>query len=268
MTEYVASIVKTVTDGEQARTYISPILGEITAVNDEEPTTDIQLIEKIIESIKYIEGSLGLFSSKIVNYCEFDKKITDDIMSYTLKCGEIFSLYYPYNMVQADRKNFWKFKCLEQYYIMQKKLLLIKPNSVSNIVNIKRSSGIIQKAFINKNNYIGFYKTSNDNYKDYHLGVQVVFKKQGDVDEETDINMLEWRKIILFKDIIELNPEFKNIEITYNLIDYKDFLEKETFESNNIIENVVSYFNNIYLDWINNTVKNELTKFELHINKD
>ena len=42
----------------------------------------------------------------------------------------------------------------------------IKPNSVSNIVNIKRSSGIIQKAFINKNNYIGFYKTSNDNYKE------------------------------------------------------------------------------------------------------
>ena len=39
-------------------------------------------------------------------------------------------------------------------------------------------------------------------------------------------------------------------------------IEKETFESNNIIENVIKYFNNIYLDWINND--NELTKFNLN----
>lgn len=243
-------------------TYVSPLLKNKIDTTDNSKLNKMEHVHKIIGNIKYISDSLGLSSSRMCGVCEFDNKKADDIKSMKLKASELFDFYYPYNIVNMNTKNTYKFDCLTLYYKMQKNILYIK-NTFPGIINIKRSSGIIQKAFINSENAFSLYKTRKDNYKNYHIGLKINFNDGNDeIDEDTEYGTLKLSKIIFLEDVLEYNPDIKNIEFVFELLDINKYLNSETIEEKHIVKDVITYFNNIYLEWVQKMITKEFVKYE------
>lgn len=241
-------------------TYISPLLNNRLDKTNNADLTDMDLTHKIIKNIKYLAETLGMSSSRLCGVCEFDNKPSDNIECMFLKEAELFDYYYPYNMVNMDNRNTYKFDCLKLYYKMFKNILYLK-DTFPKIINIKRSSGIIQKGLINKENSFSLYKTSRDNHKNYHIGLKVHFNNnQDDITNETEHTALNYSKVIFLQDVLEHNPDIKNIEFQFKLLDSNKYLEIETIEDKNIVKDVITYFNNIYLEWTKKIITEHLEK--------
>lgn len=246
--------------------YISPILDNTVPSPLDNNLDDIKLTEIIIDDIKYIEGGLGLFSSKYIDYCEFQREFYDCIKLNIIKCAVLLNIHYPYNSIQCHPKNQYKFDCLELFFKMNKNILVCKENTLPKFINIKRSSGKIQKSMINSHNSFSLYRTKQDNYEKLHLGLKVGFtENEKDMNEDSIFEHLPYTKIVLYKDIMVLNPEIKKLNFTYSLLDVNKYDNLETFEKKKIVHDVIKYFNNIYLNWINDTIENNLNDINCDI---
>ena len=262
MSEFLCPLVKISENskGEKKIECISPFLRNIDKT-DNSKLDDITLIEKTINNIKSISHCLGMFSSKLVDVCEFDNKPTNDLIVKILTDSLLFDAYPPYNNIWCDKKNEWKFDCLTKYYQLDKNILFMS-DEFPKIINIKRSSGKIQKALVNETRAFSLYKTSKDNHKNLHLGLKIHFHNDKEYTEQCKPSTCGYSKIVLLEDIIELNPEIKNINFQFNLINPKKYSNMETIENKYIVENVITYFNNIYKNWLNNQIKDKLDEFQ------
>ena len=267
MAEHVCSLIKII-EGDDGRKieYISPSLRDIDKI-DNSKLDDLELLEKIVNNIKSIAHCLGMFSSKLVGVCEFDNKPTDNLIEKILEDADLFDSYYPYNTIWLDKKNEWKFACLKKYYHINKNILFLD-ETFPKIVNIKRSSGKIQKALVNNTHAVGLYKTSKDNYKELHIGIKIHFHKEKDITEDCNISNCEYRKIVLLDTLIELNPEINCLDLKFQLINPDIYLEQETIENKNIVENVITYFNNIYKKWLHENITKKLNEHDINFNID
>lgn len=271
MSEFLCSAIKFYKDDDGNEKHeVSPHLRELNTDNTENMQY-VEIMKNVIDSIKSISHCLGLFSSKLVDVCEFDRKHTSDLIVKNLSDGELFDCLPPYNNIWLDRKNIWKFVCLEKYYHIDKNILFLD-DSFPTIINIKRSSGKMQKAIMNNVHALSLYKTSKDDYKNLHLGVKIHFYKENDVDENTKVLQCDYRKIILIEDLLKYNENITEINFKFELIKPSEFIDKETNESKEIVCSVINYFNKKYVSWLNDTIKTKLDeeynslKYNIHIN--
>ena len=266
MTDNIISTINYVINEKGINTYISPIFENTKSNKPQNNLNDVNLVNEIIDDIKYIEGGLGLFSSKYMDYCEFQKEFYDCIILEIINVAKLININFPYNSIQIHPNNQYKFDCLEQFFKMEKKILLFNNNSFPKVINIKRSSGIIQKCMINSFNSFNLYKSSQDNYESFHLGLKVGFYNDNtEIDENTIYETLPYTKNVLLKDILILNPEIKNINFIYSLIDVNKYDNFETFEKKNVVQEVIKHFNNIYTNWINETINNNFNNINCNI---
>ena len=141
------------------------------------------------------------------------------------------------------------------------KNILYLSDTFPKIINIKRSSGIIQKGLINKEKAFSLYKKSRDNHTNYNIGLKVHFNNKDDITNEIEHTALNYSKVIFLQDVLEHNPDIKNIEFQFKLLDSKEYLEIETVEDKNIVKDVITYFNNIYLEWTKKIITDHIEKY-------
>ena len=218
--------------------------------------------EKIKTSIEIINArvrSLGYSSRKIIGQDDLDLKSYDE--DYKLSLTEMegsntLNMYSPYNdIVYNKEENEWKMLCAQIYFRVYYNLM---PNQTytnttfPNIINIKRSSGKLQRARIRKN--AGF-RISKNNVEEESSESNRIPKLYLRVEYDDDDIKLEdyslikqYYKDIQIQDIAELNPYIKDFEITFSL---PNFL---CHDYNGYKYNVVKYYHELHYEWCENVL--------------
>lgn len=214
--------------------------------------------EEIIDKIENKMFSLGFSSSKIIGLDELDNTIYKEgdinLIYNNVKCGEIKGLYYPYNTVVYHPKNKWKFDCLQFSFYMEHGIIPNSNHNIPRILNIPRSSGIIQKGILKEEEGI----IIKDN-EDIYIVVNFSIKDT----EETQRELCNYTKKVPFQDILILNDDIREINITLPQI-------KENLQTEDIYEiGVKKHYSDKYIEWKNKTFMpliNNITNIKINVN--
>ena len=189
--------------------------------------------EAIIDSIKYLVNSLGMFSCRLVGEDQFDKKIYDgddtNLISSRIIGGSILNLNYPYNLITHHTDNSWKMYCLNLEFQMKhniipfKDITFLSDNEYPTVIDIKRSSGKIQKGRIDITYGIIIKKSSTNNDTEDQIYFIVSFDIDDSIKELTNDSYLGHNKHVNLKDILELNSHINEIHIRFNKLFYSEY---------------------------------------------
>ena len=138
---------------------MSNILRIDELVGEEKIKTSIQLINARVKSI-------GMTSRKTIGQDDLDfKNYGEGVLSSMQMEGSLtLNMYYPYNDIMYNEEiNKWKMLCAQLYFRVYYNLI---PNEIytstnfPSIINIKRSSGKIQRARVRKKSGFRISKAS------------------------------------------------------------------------------------------------------------
>jgi hypothetical protein len=209
------------------------------------PMTGNQAYDAICDRI----AAIGLFSSRFVNVDELTRiNYSDDcenlLSSEILGC-ETVELYYPHNRLTYHTCNEWLFDCFQIQFYFEKEIFSYQNLNLPTVVNIKRSSGKIQKAILHDQDFIRLRKSSRD------IDAQVYLKVYFSVDnpEETQSEECIYNKMIYLKDLVELNPKFKQLQVKI-----PHYMLTHISKEEPLREYVVNKIKGNYFNWIENNL--------------
>lgn len=255
----------------QKNTYLSPILQTSHNINNNNsvhPPIYRDVYQDIIEIISYKSGGLGLFSSKRIGVDELDEKKYADseekLRTRSVKYSETVDIYFPYNNIICHDMNMWKFKCLEKDFWIRYNIIPYTSHNLPTILNFKRSSGIIQRGRIDMKEGLVIKRLENFDDK-YNLYVLLHFNKEENDNIEDDDTHLVYQKLVPIESLVEINPNFNNINFEFKL--FTEIEKNEEEENVNIVNKrkVMEHFDNKYTDWIEETLKPILNILESDI---
>lgn len=204
--------------------------------------------EEVLEAISHRVAAVGMFSSRFVKTDEFtrvyyedsDENLENKLFSHLIENADTIDLCCPHDRISCHVDNEWIFKCFQIVFWHQKELLSHQYLNLPSIINIKRSSGEVQKGIINPKDALIVRKGSKD--IENKVYIKVHFSCQNP--QSTNLVDCNYNKLIYFKDFLELNPEFKTLQISFP----KDKL-KGIDLNNDIKKNVVEKVMNNYKSW-------------------
>ena len=264
---FISSAVLLVRDNEDnIRQYNSVIHDNIMGRKPEKINNNIK--NDIISNLENIIVKIGLFSSRLFNYCDFDnvKYNEEDIVSNRLSSGEIIGFYSPYDLIVYHRDNEWKFKCLNVEFELTKNLISIANTNFPRIVNIKRSNGNIQKGLIPKNGGFIIRKSKTFGDENEKLYIRVTFDEfDNEIVNDNNFLNLKSYKDIPIENLLSVNPEIDNIEIKNYLFTKKDYEEIPKLSDIKIKNDILEYYDNKKRFWISDKLNPILKELEKKI---
>tara|TARA_B100000963_G_C22538072_1_gene630830 strand:+ start:217 stop:1077 length:861 start_codon:yes stop_codon:yes gene_type:complete len=214
--------------------------------------------ELAYESIADRVAAVGMFSSRFVNTDEFTRVYYHDSEQEKLEChmienAETLDFYYPHDRLCCHVDNEWMFKCFQMMFWHNHGLFPHKYTNLPTVINIKRSSGEVQKGIVNINDAIRLRVGSKDKEKQVYIKVHFSCNNP----DATDSIECGYTKLIYFQDFLEVNPEFRFLSIRFP----KDVLEgiDMTEEVRNKV--VVKALGN-YKSWFSTELIPRLEKFK------
>ena len=205
--------------------------------------------KRIIDIIDDLILSRGLFSSKKINFDDFDNvEYNDEDLLETPIEGSCNLLRFPYNLITFHKKNHWKMRCLNISY---KTLYNLIPNKLDSHCelysyhdlpkefNFERSDKTIQKGHLNPQEAIKIHKSRSRNDTTEQFYVRVNF---------TDENLGESFKDVNLVNILKNTPEIKSVNFYFKLLDEVDESDAEKFET-------IKFYNLIMSKWIINVLE-------------
>ena len=226
LNKVVSSFAIVEDENHNIKTYNSVILDK--AIGRTPIPVDQNIKNSIIENIEGIVFKIGLFSSRLYNYDDFDNVLynEEDIISKHLIMGEMVGYYIPYNLVIYHKSNEWKYKCLNVEFELTKNLISIMNTNFPRIINIPRSNGKVQKGLIPTTGGFIIRKSVSlgDEYDKIYVRVIFDDKNESEVNDENKYELKSYKDIPL-ESIIKHNPEIKEFEINHYLFNENDYLE-------------------------------------------
>lgn len=215
--------------------------------------------EKIKTSIEIINArvkSLGLSSRKLIGQDDLDLKSYDEknLYSSQMEGSLTLNMNFPYNDINYNKEiNEWKMLCAQIYFRVYYNLI---PNEIytnttfPSIINIRRSSGRLQRARVKKNAGFSISKTRmEEDSTETHIIPKLYLRVEYDT---KDINLedyslpKEYYKDIQIQDIAELNPYIKDFEVSFSL---PNFL---CYDYGGYKYSVVKYYHELHYEWCEN----------------
>lgn len=242
-------------------------------------------VEDKIEKIEYVLYGLGLFSSKYAHQDQLDTNFYQNeenelICSQIIGCC-IINLYHPYNMITHHTKNRWMMYCLNIAFQIKHAIIPFNDINLPQIINIKRSSGKIQKAFINSDEGIIIKKSKTNNDLETQLYVKVNFDIDDKIQDINENSYLSHSKHINLDELFVLNPNIESCTIKFNTLQYSDYsdysnysdhsdhsihsqyVETHNSENNEQIKSeVLNHFNNKFNTFIEDIVKPPISRLQ------
>jgi hypothetical protein len=213
---------------------------------------------ELIDNIYHLISAIGMFSSRFATRDEFTKinyqDNQDDLCFYMLKGACTYDMVYPHDRIQFHKDNEWLFHCYQTQYLTEKRMILHQDSNFPSVMNIRRSSGAVQKGIIKSNE--GFVvrpkknktgvesKTPEKDDIEYQVRVRVHFSITDP--DCTDPIYCDYNKFVYLEDLVELNPEFTGITIKKDLSDLDDIDTTDPTK-----EEVVEIIRNNYNTWFN-----------------
>lgn len=215
--------------------------------------TGEEKIETSIEVINARVESLGYSSRKIIGQDDLDFKNYESgvLCSKQMEGSQTLNMYYPYNDILYNPEiNEWKMLCAQIYFRIHYNLI---PNEnytsihFPPIINIRRSSGKIQKGRVKKQ--CGF-RISKKSLEEDAIPTSRIPKLYLRVEYNTsDINLEDYTlpkdyyKDIPIQEIKEFNPSIKEFEITFRLPNYL------CYKCNGYKFRVIKNYHDIHYKW-------------------
>lgn len=244
-----------------------PITESLHTVNLTQEEKEKQVID-IINSRVFCIGSS---SRKIIGQDDLDFKLYDDenvLSSVQMEGSLLLNMEFPYNDIICNKEiNMWKMICAQIYFRI---LYDIIPNETytkttfPKIINIKRSTGKIQRARIKENAGFRISKSSFEDNSDKipKLYVRVEFN-DSDVNLEDYFIPKEYFKDISIETVCELNPYIKEFDITFSLPNYL------CYKHNGLKYNIIKYYHDLHNEWCENVlyplIKYIKNKYDINI---
>jgi len=215
-----------------------------------------------IETINGTINMLGFTSRKEVGRDEFDSKIYGSCEDENLRSGIVegtgnLNLHYPYNDIQYHNMNQWMMHCSHIYFRIKHNIIpnmFYSKHTIPHYINIRRSSGLIQKARLKHNCGLRMSGSTTNEDSSAKLYVRLEFN------EPRSMTPLSATYLDVFKDvtldaIIELNPEFKEFSMTFSLPNY----EIHPVDSHKY--NVMKYYCDIHTEWCERVLNPMISRF-------
>lgn len=252
LSKCVSTMVAFVKDEDNnIKQFNSVIYDKINGI-EKEPTNQ-EIKDEIIKNIENVSFKIGLFSSRMYSYCDFDNvSYTDDnIISKRLLLGEMIGFYTPYDLIVYHKSNEWKFRCLNVEFELFQNLISIMNTTFPRIINIKRSNGSIQKGLIPKNG--GFIVRKSKSLGDLNdrIYIRITFDEnnESEVSDEYIYNLKSYKDIPL-ENIIEINPEITEFTINHYLFTNQEYKEESKLTKLEIKNSILEYYDNKKKYWI------------------
>ena len=231
---------------------------------DPEPV-DLDIKNNIIENIEGIVVKIGLFSSRLYNYDDFDNVpySEDDIISKKLIMAEMVGYYTPYDLVVYHKSNEWKYKCLNIEFELTKNLISIMNTNFPRIINIPRSNGNIQKALIPTTGGFVIRKSVSLGDENDRLYIRVIFDEynESEISDENKCNLKSYKDIPI-EIIIKHNPEIKEFKINHYLFKESDYNVESELTRKEIKNGVLEYYDNKKNLWILDKLNPVISRLE------
>lgn len=193
------------------------------------------------------------FASKFLNMDEFTKQEYKE--NNIMKCipGYEAVTQIPRGFICYNNSNEWLFKLACMKFILQYNIIPISYTNLNSIMNIKRSSGKIQRAHFSKNNCIRMSKSYNK------LVANCSFNESDDI-EPTIFS--EKTKSVLIGDLIKLN------NIDKLIINYKIYSDEYIYTLNEFQQECFNHYNKLMHDWFKTFEENLDEDVKIIINVD
>ncbi len=205
-------------------------------------------MENLQESLESAIGGIQ-FSSKRVNTDEFTKEKGETFVKYLYGCRSFYTI--PYGGVMYLPKNQWIFDLACIHFMKLSEFIPMKyVSGISDTINVKRTSGIIQNACIDPLNGLIYNKNREDfllrcNLSDTCLEEPTIYSEI--------VKSVRLSELMILNNINEINVSFPNILHDYS--NNEDIFENEDEIidiQNNSIETITVLINKF----------NELNKYK------
>jgi len=198
------------------------------------------------------------FASKFVNIDEFTKQKYKG--NNIMKCipGYEAVTQMPRGYISYNNSNEWLFKLACMKFILQYNIIPISYTNLNSIMNIKRSTGKIQRAHFSKNNCIRMSKSYNK------LVANCSFNENDDVDNKNNEPTIfsNKTKSVLIGDLIKLN------NIDKLIINYKIYSDEYISTLNELQQECFNHYNKLIHDWFKTFEENLDEDIKIIINVD
>ena len=188
-------------------------------------------MENLKDSLECAIGGIQ-FSSKRLDTDEFTNEKGDTYVKYLYGCRSFYTI--PYGGIMCLPKNQWIFELACIHFMKLSEFIPMKyVSGISNTINVKRSSGIIQKACIDPLNGL-IYNTKHDdfllrcNLSDTSLEEPTIYSEI--------VKSVRLSEIMELNNINEINVSFPNI--------LKDYSNNEDIFENNYEDDILDIQNN------------------------
>jgi len=175
----------------------------------------------------------------------------EHFVSYKTIDGSGNFVNYPGGGVIYHTSNNIMFDCLNIEYMIYKNIIPISSIDIdkNKVYNVKRSSGEINKCKIYSNSSLRISKTHNTPL------IYLTFRDDGIDPNESETYSIEREKEVLIRDFMELN-DIPNITITKNFLKRGDYnFPEDYFMSNELIDELISNYNTLLTDHINEQIE-------------
>jgi len=199
--------------------------------------------KKLIQVIDDIILRLGLFSSKKIDFDDFDNVLckSEDLVEEVIE-GSASIYRVPFNLITYHKKNTWKMRC---FNIAFRTLYNLIPNNID-------MTGLMSYHDLPKN--IKFERNGDIIDGELYNHESIKIHKSKSRNDETEqfyvrVNFLDEHQEACFKDVNLLNilkhtPEIESVNFFFKFIEEEKF-EEETEEYEN-----VKFYNMLQSRWI------------------
>ena len=227
--------------------------------------------EDTITKIEQCSACVGFSCLRVEGWDKIQRtRYTDDEVTSVIVPGTMtFNIDYPYNDVQYHKeKSEWLVPLLFIHYRITHNMIVSQSDDTEcyhtfpRFINIKRSSGAIQKARTRKNGSIRVVE-SKSNPGNYNLHISVEFDEEPfryENIETTELDNLAFIKDAKLKDIAELNPDITNFDIVFKLPKYLSF----QYNSHKYL--VMKYYCDKHEEWCMKTLRPMIHKLQSETN--
>lgn len=213
---HLVGAVQTNVDNQGKKRFIPSTLVNMYNPPTKPENTNHLTSESAYECIADRVAAVGMFSSRFVNTDEFTRVYysgieQEKLESHQIENAETLDFYYPHDRLCCHKDNEWMFKCFQMMFWYNYGLIPHKYTNLPTEINIKRSSGLVQRGVTKPNDAIRLRKGSRDTEKQVYIKVHFSSSNP----DETDPAECGYTKFIYLRDFLEVNPEFKFLSLKF-----------------------------------------------------
>ena len=179
----------------------------------------------VVDDIKnIIDGkvpAIGFTASKVLGKDELDNTVyyeetgSKELVCSNIKYSETVNIEFPYNSIIYHPKNTWKYNCLLLCFYNYHGIIPSSMHNLPSVINVKRSSGIIQKGIIPKKKGLSVRKSvsRNDDVPRIYVNVSFSNEDPDDITEEgcTYSKGIPLEELLTYNDISNVRIQLPSI---------------------------------------------------------